>query len=83
MMSDDSSDWIGIHRDQVYLLFDANFNISSLVWDADPNTEGFQAGVLERYRYEPYGDRVVLNADFTPDTLADQKADRSNSVIDR
>jgi hypothetical protein len=55
--------------ERVYPLFDANFNVSSIVGDTDAGTAGNQWGVRERYRYEPYGDRVVLNADFAPDTL--------------
>jgi RHS repeat-associated protein len=61
--------------ERVYPLVDANFHVSSIVGDTDAGTAGNQWGVRERYRYEPYGDRVVLDAGtFAPDTLAGSDA---------
>jgi RHS repeat-associated protein len=80
VLRDRDADANGTLEERVYPLFDANFNVSSLVWDVDPTTEGFQTEVFERYRYEPYGDRVVLNADFTPDTLAGSDSTTSDDT---
>jgi RHS repeat-associated protein len=43
--------------ERVYALQDANFNVRAIVSDVGT--------VLERYRYTPYGQRTVLNANFT------------------
>jgi len=49
----------GVGLDQrLYVQQDANFNVTSV---SNGNT------VLERYRYTPYGQRTVLNNDFTAD----------------
>jgi RHS repeat-associated protein len=49
-------------EERLYFQQDANFNVTSIT-----NVSG---SVLERYRYTPYGERTVLNADFSADTLA-------------
>jgi RHS repeat-associated protein len=46
--------------DTHHFLFDANFNITAAV---DTSTDA----VVERYKYTPYGEVTVLEADFTPD----------------
>lgn len=51
-----------------YYLYDASFNVIALLDE--------QGTTLERYRYTPYGDRVVLDADFTED--ADNTSDYDN-----
>jgi RHS repeat-associated protein len=72
VLRDRDSDANGTLDERVYPLFDANFNVSSIIDD--------EGAVLERYRYEPYGDRVVLNADFTPDTLAGSDSTTSDDT---
>ncbi len=47
----------------VYVLHDANFNVTSLIGDNGTDWE-----VIERFVYDPYGERTVLNADWTVDT---------------
>ncbi len=47
----------------VYVLHDANFNVTSLIGDSGTDWE-----VIERFVYDPYGERTVLNADWTVDT---------------
>jgi RHS repeat-associated protein len=80
VLRDRDADANGTLEERVWPLFDANFNVTSLVGDTDAGTAGNQWGVLERYRYEPYGDRVVLNADFTPDTLAGSDSTTADDV---
>lgn len=43
-----------------YYLYDASYNVIALLDKAGT--------ALERYRYTPYGDRIVLDADFTADS---------------
>ena len=51
----------GVALDQtLYFQQDANFNVTSIT-----DTSG---NVLERYRYTPYGERTVLNANFSVNT---------------
>ena len=44
---------------RTYALHDANFNVTALA-----NSSGT---LVERFDYDPYGKRGVLNADWTPD----------------
>ena len=46
-------------EERLYALQDANYNVTAL---ADAS-----GAVVERYRYDPYGTRTVLDADGTPD----------------
>jgi RHS repeat-associated protein len=51
---------------RMYVLHDANFNITALVGMIDPLMGG-QWDVIERYVYDPYGERTVLDADWSAD----------------
>ena len=53
----------------LYAPNDANFNVTALL---TPDQEGSDM-VVERYSYTPYGERTVLDSDFTPD--ADNASD--------
>jgi RHS repeat-associated protein len=58
--------------ERLYVQQDANYNVTSVVSDtltSGEGSEGFQPGVVERYQYDPYGRREVLNADWSLDTL--------------
>ncbi len=46
--------------ERLYVLHDANFNVTALT-----DVAGI---VQERFLYDPYGERTVLNADWTVDT---------------
>src|SRR5690606_36706173 len=50
-------------EERLYVTHDANFNITSIIGDNGTDWE-----VIERYVYDPYGERSVLNADWTVDT---------------
>ncbi len=49
-------------EERVYVMQDANMNVTAV---ADET-----GAILERYRYDPYGNRTVLDADFTDDADA-------------
>jgi RHS repeat-associated protein len=51
----------GVER--VYVVQDANFNVTSIIGKNETDWE-----VIERYIFDPYGERTVLNADWTVDT---------------
>ncbi|NBB95929.1 MAG: hypothetical protein GVY16_09350 [Planctomycetes bacterium] len=55
----------------VYYLNDANFNVTSLVDESGT--------IVERYAYDPYGERTVLDADWSAD--ADNASDVNNEVL--
>ena len=58
--------------ERLYVQQDANYNVTSVVGDtlsSGEGSEGNQWGVVERYQYDPYGRREVLNADWSLDTL--------------
>jgi RHS repeat-associated protein len=57
--------------DAVYYTNDANFNVTALVDEA--------GNVVERYAYSPYGERTVLDADFSAD--ADGLSDVDNTIL--
>lgn len=67
-------------EERVYSQWDANFNVTSIIGDTS-GSSGYQAGIIERYRYEPYGGRTILNADFTPDTLAGSDATTADDSL--
>jgi len=54
--------------DEQFYLYDASFNVTALL-----DEDGL---AIERYRYTPYGERIVLDADFTAD--ADNTTDYAN-----
>lgn len=54
--------------DEQFYLYDASFSVAALL-DASGTA-------IERYRYSPYGQRIVLDADFTAD--ADNATDYAN-----
>jgi YD repeat-containing protein len=56
----------GSPDERIYVLHDANFNITALVGLIDPLMSG-QWNVIERYLYDPYGERTVLDADWSAD----------------
>jgi RHS repeat-associated protein len=58
ILRDRDSTGDGTLNQRHYALQDANFNVTAIV-----DTSG---DVVERYRYSPYGERTVLNADFSP-----------------
>jgi RHS repeat-associated protein len=51
----------GVER--VYVVQDANFNVTSII-----GKNGTEWEVIERYIFDPYGERTVLNADWRVDT---------------
>ncbi|MEX2670943.1 MAG: hypothetical protein WD294_02410 [Phycisphaeraceae bacterium] len=57
---DASSSSSSADAERIYVTYDPSYRITALV-DGDKN-------VLERYRYSPYGQRTVLNADWTVHT---------------
>ncbi len=50
-------------EERLYVTHDANFNVTSII-----GLDGSTWEVIERYVYDPYGERTVLNADWTVDT---------------
>ena len=50
-------------EERLYVSHDANFNVTSII-----GLDGSTWEVIERYVYDPYGERTVLNADWTVDT---------------
>ena len=50
-------------EERLYVTHDANFNITSTI-----GLDGSTWEVIERYVFDPYGERTVLNADWTVDT---------------
>jgi RHS repeat-associated protein len=55
----------------LYYTNDANFNVTALVDESGT--------VVERYAYDPYGERTVLDADWSTD--ADNASDVNNEVL--
>lgn len=49
--------------ERVYAVHDGNFNITSII-----GKDGTDWEVVERYLFDPYGTRTVLNADWTVNT---------------
>jgi len=68
---DGDGDCIDGSDERLYYLTDANMNVTALV-----STSGT---VVERYRYDPYGQVEVLDADFSAD--ADGKSDYANAIL--
>ncbi len=59
----------GTLEERVYVTHDANFNVTAIL-KADGTGSGGGGGgwdVVERYLFDPYGERTVLNADWTVD----------------
>ncbi len=50
-------------EERLYVTHDATFNVTSII-----GLDGSTWEVVERYVYDPYGERTVLNADWTVDT---------------
>jgi RHS repeat-associated protein len=71
--------------ERVYVLQDANFNVTSLLQlgDHDANSSTPDTwDVVERYSYDTYGLPTVLNADWTEDSLSgDGKSDVANRYL--
>lgn len=55
-------------------LHDANYNVTAIL-DSSGN-------VVERYDYTPYGEAIILDANFAPDSIAgDGLSDISNTIL--
>jgi RHS repeat-associated protein len=66
-----SADYADAEDSIVYYTNDANFNVTALVDES--------GNVIERYAYDPYGERTVLDADFSAD--ADGLSDVDNNIL--
>ena len=63
LLRDRDTNGDGTLEERVYVTQDANFNVTSLFGDNGTDWE-----VVERYLYDPYGERTIFNADWTVDT---------------
>ncbi len=62
--------------EQLYCLNDANMNVTAVV---DPDAANPASLVVERYAYDPYGQLIVLDADFTLDS--GNESDVDNQIL--
>jgi RHS repeat-associated protein len=63
VLRDRDSDANGSLDERLYAVHDANFNVTAVV--GDDGSGGWE--VVERYLYDPYGERTVLDADWSSD----------------
>jgi hypothetical protein len=67
VLRDRDSDANGSLDERLYAVHDANFNVTAVV--GDDGSGGWE--VVERYLYDPYGERTVLDADWSADANHD------------